>query len=1698
MKKIFQQKGFHKIRYILCVWLLAANGYVFAQQTTTVLPNNASFSNKSGPQGALRYQRELYLITAAEMAGTGITNGMAINSIGFTIGKAQSDTTKGHFKAYLENTTDFTSRIDTNWISMNSPTNSYNAVALFPGNYEWQVQANCSPFTISNYFSNESLSGCNSPYNLNSTNLTSNSATLEWESVTSPAFTQYQVEYSRVDVINWISNTSATPSFNLAGLDANTTYQWRVKTICSAGTTAYVYSSFSTNNLNACLPPSGFSHTVSQDTLVTLNWTAAAGAISYEIQYRRVSTNSWSIAFAFTNSAVVDLEPGTTYEWQVRTICGPGAAGAYIYGTNFATGGTPICYPPTNSKTSQITGNSAILSWGSVEGATSYTIRYRLKNTISWVNAIAPMILASDSAITLPDTVGIYDIPFAKGNPFTYTGGGLYIAWEYSRPIGALTSPNVTLSTTRGSSIPGVSGQDSVVFIRSLVSLADTNHTALPEILGAVKERPETRLGSTSLADSVAIVAVYALGKTAPQYLSPTPISALISNKSASDQTYDVTLTVREQSTGALRYSIMQSLPVAAGDSATIEFNGWSPSLYEKDSIFVSIPAEPGENVVNNNTKSYVQEVTKNLLAYDDGTPMISEAGFGTGSGLLLNKHEVTGCAKVIAAQVFLTESSKGHALKAVIFNSAMAQVGESELFTPDSSMTNRYHSFYFTSPPSFLNEEFYIGLAQEASVNEYNPVGAQWEDQIPRTGVYYRADLLGAVFTDFPQQGRLMIGAELVPSSAEPSILGNLTICTASTTDLTASSDQKRYANKVINASSQSGNVDYSGSQALGTPNVFPVHGLSPKSWVSASPDSQREHLVLGFANPAKINFIEIFETANPGAIDTIFVKNSMTMGYDIVYSAAASPKPLTAIKNRISFPLTTYDVSEIRIAMNSPAVPGYNAIDAVAIGESSNTTFASYLWSPGGETSDSKTVSTPGQHTLTVTNASGCSLSETVTVTSTTTVPPVITASGPLNICQGDSVILVSNQSFGITWSDNSTNDSLVVKTAGSYTVSYNDGAGCGSIVSLPVVIVVNSLPTVSISGGSAICPGGSTILDAGAGYLSYQWSTGQNSQTINASLAGTYSVTVTNLNGCTGSGTITVTNAPVPTPSITGTLQICPGSSTLLDAGGGYSSYAWSTGAISQTINVSSAGSYTVTVTNSNGCVGSASTSTSVLTPPTPFISGKSAFCPTSSISLTANPGYSSYLWSTGGTTANISVNSIGTYTVTVTASNGCTGTASKAITQAIPPSPTIAGTLSFCGSSTTALNAGSGYIGYLWSTGATSQSILVSTAATFQVTVTDANGCTGTASVATTKTGSIPATPGPITGNSGGVCNSTGNIYSISPVLNAAFYVWKVPVGALITSGQGSTSITVSYTMAFVGGNIVVAASNACGQSPSRNARTLAIIGSAATPSAIAGLTNGVCGLTNQIYSITAINGASSYLWTVPAGVTVMGGQGTTSLTVNFASNFASGNICVQAISACGNSGTKCLAITGAPGIPVAITGASSVCAKANNVAYSIVAVAGASSYTWTVPDQSIIVSGQGTTNIVVNFGNKPSNISVKANNTCGSSSEKSLAVAFTPGCKPTSEEAVVEQIGEQLNVNLFPNPSNGLVNIDLINGKKGKYQIEVNNIIGQKVYADEFEWEGKSIKADFSKLEKGLYIVSIFNEQNRKFTKLILQ
>jgi hypothetical protein len=388
-------------------------------------------------------------------------------------------------------------------------------------------------------------------------------------------------------------------------------------------------------------------------------------------------------------------------------------------------------------------------------------------------------------------------------------------------------------------------------------------------------------------------------------------------------------------------------------------------------------------------------------------------------------------------------------------------------------------------------------------------------------------------------------------------------------------------------------------------------------------------------------------------------------------------------------------------------------------------------YLWS-NGATSSAITVSTSGTFYCTVSNGSCAVNTSTMTVTVNPAPAATITPSGPTTFCAGDNVTLFANASTGYLWSNGATTSSITVSTSGTYNVITTGANGC-TTQSSPVTVTVNTTPnaTINASGPTTLCQGDNVTLTAGGG-TNYLWSSGATTAAINVNASGNYYCIVSNgtCSDTTTSVAVTVNPAPTANISASGPTTFCAGDNVMLTAVAA-NSYLWSNGATTQSIVVAASGTYDVTVTGANGCTAvSNAIAVTVNTTPVAGItaSGSTTICQGDAVTLTASGG-TNYLWSNGATTASISAGTAGVYSCIV--SNGTCSDTTTTITVTVNPAPTASisagGPTTFCTGDDVTLTAATAN-GYLWSNGATTQSITVSASGNYFVTVTGANGCT----------------------------------------------------------------------------------------------------------------------------------------------------------------------------------------------------------------------------------------------------------------------------------------------------------------------------------------------------------------------------------
>ena len=467
-----------------------------------------------------------------------------------------------------------------------------------------------------------------------------------------------------------------------------------------------------------------------------------------------------------------------------------------------------------------------------------------------------------------------------------------------------------------------------------------------------------------------------------------------------------------------------------------------------------------------------------------------------------------------------------------------------------------------------------------------------------------------------------------------------------------------------------------------------------------------------------------------------------------------------------------------------------------AICEGEStvlSGSGALSYVWD--NNVVDGATISPSETTTYTVigTNGAGCEESASVEITVNVPAPVTIVESGSLAFCLGGAVALEVAQGAVYAWSNGSTESSIIATEAADYNVEVTDANGC-SVTSNTVTVVVYDLPEVTITptGTLEFCQGESVLLTATAADF-YDWSNGEESQSIVVTDADNYSVLITDANGCSNTSetvTTTVYDLPEALISADGPITFCEGEDVVLSASQG-DSYAWSNGSFDPSITVTEGADFTVTVTISNGCSATSEITTVVVntaTPATISASGPTEFCQGENVTLTANAN-GSYLWSDGSITSSIVVQDASNYSVTFTNGNGCSST-SDDVTVTVYTLPVVSitpdGPTEFCDGQSVLLTA-TAATSYAWSTGDVSQSITADATDSYSVTTTDANGCSNTSNATDVV---VNTTPTPVISASGALQFCIGESVDLAVVPANAFenFLWS--------NGETTSSITAT--------------------------------------------------------------------------------------------------------------------------------------------------------------------------------------------------------------------------------------------------------------------------------------------------------------
>jgi gliding motility-associated-like protein len=513
-------------------------------------------------------------------------------------------------------------------------------------------------------------------------------------------------------------------------------------------------------------------------------------------------------------------------------------------------------------------------------------------------------------------------------------------------------------------------------------------------------------------------------------------------------------------------------------------------------------------------------------------------------------------------------------------------------------------------------------------------------------------------------------------------------------------------------------------------------------------------------------------------------------TLSDSTISNPTANPIVTTTYVATITDSLGCTGVDSIIVTVDTFPTIIISGDTSICLGDCAQITVSggvSYLWSPGGTLSDS-TISNPvacpintTTYYVDVSNSSSCISKDSLVVTINPT--PIITTNNDTAVCDGICVQLNTNGGVSYIWTPTTglSNGTIANPLAcplitTTYVVSGVDANGCSS--SDTVTITINPLPIVDAGNDQGICVSGAVVIGGaptGPSGATYLWSPGAtlddntlSNPTATPLVTTTYTVTVTDTNGCVDFDVITISINSIPTVNAGNDTTICVGESLVI--GGS------PTGPTSATFNWTPAGSlnnntflnpiatpnvtteYIVTVTDSNGCIGIDSVLVTANILPIIIVSNDTSICSGDCAQLNATGG-TGYVWTPPGTLSNSNIfnpiacpNSNTTYIVTVTDANNCVDTASVSVT--INPLPTIlAGPdLWLCTGDSIQLNA-TGGISYLWtpSIGLNDSTIANPmanplTSTNYIVTGFDVNGCSSNDTILITVNDDVPIAPG----------------------------------------------------------------------------------------------------------------------------------------------------------------------------------------------------------------------------------------------------------------------------------------------------------------------------------------------------------------
>jgi hypothetical protein len=817
------------------------------------------------------------------------------------------------------------------------------------------------------------------------------------------------------------------------------------------------------------------------------------------------------------------------------------------------------------------------------------------------------------------------------------------------------------------------------------------------------------------------------------------------------------------------------------------------------------------------------------------------------------------------------------------------------------------------------------------------------------------------------------------------------------------------------------------------------------------------------------------------------------------------------------------TFNITQPNALVVSPASQtnilcngGTNGAASVTV--SGGTTAYSYNWTPGNPTGDgtaSVTGLSAGTYTCTVTDANNCSATATFNITQ----PPVlvVTPSSQTNVtCFGGNdgaatgSVTGGTPSYTYSWAPTGGNGATALGlTAGVYTLTVTDANNCSASatfnITQPPAVVVNISASVN-----PICAGDCSVLTA-TGASIYSWAPGSlngTSVTVCPTSTTTYTVTGSDINGCIGTATLTVTVNPLPVVTITGDDSICVGDSSILTATSAgtnqwYHNGVLIPGATANTYWASASGVYNMITTNGNNCTDSAATGFTLIINALPAVTANAsaaAVCDGNSVTLTGS-GATSYTWD-NSVTDGVAFTPLATasYVVTGTDANGCVNT--DTITVTVNPLPVVAlgNDTSTCAGSTILLDAGNAGATYLWNDSTTAQTLVAATSGTYWVDVTNTFGCTSRDSINLTFASAFAVT----LGNDTSFCGDTLVLDAGNPGYS---YLWNDSTTAqtLAAAVTGTYYVTVTDSIGCTASDSInITITN--GLNVALGSDMSNCTGSAITLDA--GAFNNASYMWNDsttAQTLTA-NSSGTYYVTVTDSVNGCSGTDTINVSINTAPVVNLGGT----ISSCASSYTfdagtsgnvylwndsstaQTLTVNTAGTYFVTVTDSLSGCSSSDtaNITFTVPPVV---TFTLTVDsicntEPAFAISGTPAGGVFTGFGVVNGN---QFSPGIGGPGINVVTYTYTDGtgCSVSASDSLfvfqcigINEVNTSISMNIYPNPNLGVFTIEAHSLNKGNIEVQIFNTLGQVI--DAFPINDDKHTVDITGYESGIYSVRL--------------